>query len=431
MVTLNSAACRQACMLRLARLAPTAAVLVFGLSTAASAQGRAHLSNDLQRHLDAGDATATTVIVTGTQEQVAAIAARHGLRVKRALTSGASLEVPAGKLDEVASDPDVPQLSGDQSTHGEMFVTDVAIGADQAWSGDFASAGSGSASVGSGSSRTNGVTGKGIGVALLDSGVTVVPQLRGQVSARVDMIDAKGTGADEWGHGTHLAGVIAGAGTIESSARGVAPGAHIVGVKVLGADGSGRISDLIEGIDWVIANRRRYQINVINLSLGAPVETSWRNDPVCQAIERAWRVNIVTVTSAGNFGKDDAGHEVLGGARQLPVCDHRGDGEHEGNAVPQRRCDCDLQLARADGDRSRAEAGSAGAGKQGAGIAGAERGDCSAVSGEGNRLRRGCAAGTVGHEHLIRGRRRGGGATAGCESEVESGIDQDAAAGRS
>src|SRR4051812_19407517 len=291
MVTLNSAACRQACMLRLARLAPTAAVLVFGLSTAASAQGRAHLSNDLQRHLDAGDATATTVIVTGTREQVAAIAARHGLRVRRALTSGASLEVPAGKLDEVASDPDVPQISGDQATHGEMFVTDVAIGADQAWSGDYSS-------VGSGFSRTNGVTGKGIGVALLDSGVTVVPQLRGQVSARVDMIDPSGTGADEWGHGTHLAGVIAGAGTLESSGRGVAPGAHIVGVKVLGADGSGHISDLIEGIDWVIANRRRYQINVINLSLGAPVETSWRNDPVCQAIERAWRVNIVTVTSA-------------------------------------------------------------------------------------------------------------------------------------
>jgi len=93
MVTLSSAACRTACMLRLARrstakaaltrLAPTAAVLVFGVTTAANGQGRAHLSNDLQRHLDAGDATATTVIVTGTSEQVAAIAARHGLRVAR------------------------------------------------------------------------------------------------------------------------------------------------------------------------------------------------------------------------------------------------------------------------------------------------------------------------------------------------------------
>ena len=243
MVTLtHSAASRR--MLRPSRLLLAAATFLFA-SVTADAQGRAHLSDDLQQHLDAGDATATTVIVTGTPDQIAAIAARHGLGVRRLLTSGAVLEVPAGRLDELAADADVPQLSGDHVIHGQMAVTDVSVGADQAWA-DIA--------VGSGVGRTNdgagkGITGNGVGVAILDSGVTIVPELKGQVSARVDMMDRKGTGADQWGHGTHLAGIIAGAGSLESNGRGVAPGAHLVSVKVLGADGSGHISDLIEGIE--------------------------------------------------------------------------------------------------------------------------------------------------------------------------------------
>jgi serine protease AprX len=299
------------------RLALPSAVLLFASVTTAAAQGRAHLSNDLQRHLDAGDGSAASVIVSGTQEQVAALASRHGLRIARALASGAVFEVPANKLDELASDADVPHLSGDLPTHGAMAVTDTAIGADQAWQGALAS---GSDGANSRQANGAGVTGKGIGVAILDSGVALVPELRGQVSVRIDMLDRRGDGNDVWGHGTHLAGIIAGAGAVEANARGVAPGAHIVSVKVLGTDGAGRISDLIEGIDWVIANRKRYQIDVINLSLGAAVEQSWRDDPVCQAIERAWRVNIVTVAAAGNFGKDANGNEVLGGVTSPGNC---------------------------------------------------------------------------------------------------------------
>src|SRR5438874_1906377 len=178
MVTLRHFAASRR-MLRPSRLLLAAATFLFA-SVTADAQGRAHLSDDLQQHLDAGDATATTVIVTGTPDQIAAIAARHGLGVRRLLTSGAVLEVPAGRLDELAADADVPQLSGDHVIRGQMAVTDVSIGADQAWA-DIA--------VGSGFSRTNdgsgnGVTGKGVGVAILDSGVTIVPELKGQVSAR-------------------------------------------------------------------------------------------------------------------------------------------------------------------------------------------------------------------------------------------------------
>src|SRR5690349_15890322 len=93
-----------------------AALVLFSSVTIAGAQGRrAHLSQDLQRHLGSGDTTSSTVIVTGTSAQIAAIAERHGLRIRRQLASGAVLEIPAGQLDEVAADADVPQLSGDNA----------------------------------------------------------------------------------------------------------------------------------------------------------------------------------------------------------------------------------------------------------------------------------------------------------------------------
>src|ERR1041385_3949331 len=117
-----------------ARLIFSTAAVSLTLAAGADAQARrAHLSNDLQRYLDSGDSTGTTVIVSGSAEQVAAIAARHGLRVRKPLTSGAVLDGPAGRLEEVAADADVPQLSADRVMRGQMAVTDTAIGADQVW----------------------------------------------------------------------------------------------------------------------------------------------------------------------------------------------------------------------------------------------------------------------------------------------------------
>src|SRR5258706_10853175 len=301
MVTFRlSASSPQDRMLCAARLLLFAAAFVLAGASRAGAQShRIHVSDDLKRHLDSGDATATAVIVAGSPAQVDEIAARHGLRVRRRLSSGAVLDVPAGQLAEVADDKDIPQLSGDHIVRGQMAGTDVSIGADQAWSGQF------------GRGHT-GVTGKGIGIAVLDSGVTMVRELRGQVRARVDMIDPNGNGRDEWGHGTHIAGIIAAAGSLaRNETRGVAPDATIVSVKVLGADGSGHVSDLIEGIDWVIANRQRYQIKVINLSLGSAVEEGWRDDPVCQAIERAWRVVRRLHVGGGCLGKTHCGHRIF------------------------------------------------------------------------------------------------------------------------
>src|SRR5438067_7270905 len=103
------------------RLSLLAAALVLA-GTSAHAQPRAHLSNDLQQHLDAGDRTATTVVVSGAAADVDGFAARHGLEVRRRLTSGAVLDVPAGRLQEVASDTALGPLSGDQVIHGDMAI---------------------------------------------------------------------------------------------------------------------------------------------------------------------------------------------------------------------------------------------------------------------------------------------------------------------
>jgi serine protease AprX len=92
----------------------------------------------------------------------------------------------------------------------------------------------------------------------------------------------------------------------------MAPGAHIVSLRVLGDDGSGVASDVIEAIDWAVENRRAYNIRIINLSLGAPVVQPYRDDPLCEAVQRAVAAGIVVVAAAGNHGRTPDGRSQYG-----------------------------------------------------------------------------------------------------------------------
>ena len=94
--------------------------------------------------------------------------------------------------------------------------------------------------------------------------------------------------------------------------RGIASAARIVNLRVLGDDGSGLASNVIEAIDWAIEHRKAYNIRVINLSLGAPVLQPYRDDPVCEAVERAVAAGIVVVAAAGNYGKTPDGRHGVG-----------------------------------------------------------------------------------------------------------------------
>jgi serine protease AprX len=152
---------------------------------------------------------------------------------------------------------------------------------------------------------SQGMTGRGVTVAVLDSGVAADPDLvspASRILASVNFADQRLV-ADPGGHGTHVAGIIAGNGTRSAGEFvGVAPEANIVDVRVLGSTGSGRISSVVRGIDWVLAHRNTYNIRVINLSFGAPTPTSYRTDPMSAAVEIAWQRGVVVVAAAGNSG---------------------------------------------------------------------------------------------------------------------------------
>ena len=129
--------------------------------------------------------------------------------------------------------------------------------------------------------------------------------------------DWQNYGVDQYGHGTHLAGIVAGSGAgsrTDNNAGyiGMAPGAAIISEKVLDENGIGYVSDVIEAIDWTIENRLRFNIRVINLSLGHHADQDWADDPLAQAVERAVRAGLVVPAAAGNQGKTADGTPVVG-----------------------------------------------------------------------------------------------------------------------
>jgi serine protease AprX len=162
------------------------------------------------------------------------------------------------------------------------------------------------------------VTGQGVTVAVVDSGVRPHPDLTDPVTgasrilASVDFVGDAPRSGDDHGHGTHVAGIIAGNGAASTGAqylrtfRGIAPRAGIVSLRVLDGTGSGQTSSMIAAIDWAVRNRNQYNIRVLNLSLGHPVGESYMTDPLCQAVEQAWRVGMVVVCAAGNDGRKSA-----------------------------------------------------------------------------------------------------------------------------
>lgn len=161
-------------------------------------------------------------------------------------------------------------------------------------------------------------TGSGVVVAVLDSGVEVAHKSlmadskRSSVSFSKDFISDLAT-VDSYGHGTHVATIAAGNAHIAGGAyTGVAPGADIINVRVLDNKGEGLTSDALNSINWVIQNKDTYKIRVMNLSFGTVAVESYHQDPLCKAVEKAWKAGIAVVAAAGNSGKDSQGRKVYG-----------------------------------------------------------------------------------------------------------------------
>jgi len=161
-----------------------------------------------------------------------------------------------------------------------------------------------------------GYDGTGVTIAVIDSGVTDWHDdlAASHIARFVDFVNFQAVPYDDYGHGTHVAGILAGDGADSGGARhGIAPGVSLLVEKVLDETGQGYISNVIAAIDYAIANRDTLGVRIINLSVAAPVSESYLVDPLALAAKRAVDAGIVVVTAAGNLGTDTDGTPQYGG----------------------------------------------------------------------------------------------------------------------
>ena len=223
------------------------------------------------------------------------------------IINGQVLDLPNHVLRQLEARPEIFRVHHDRPTVAHDFRTSITSGARAVQQG-------------------LGFTGAGIGVAVIDSGIAgwhndlssrtpvMYPYGDQRIAAFVDFVNGRTAPYDDEGHGTHVAGIIAGNGH-DSLGRhaGVAPDATLVALKVLDADGRGTISDAIAALDWVLTNRQQYNIRVVNLSVGAAVRESYWTDPFTVAAKRVADAGVVVVTAAGNLGKNASGEALYGG----------------------------------------------------------------------------------------------------------------------
>jgi len=206
-------------------------------------------------------------------------------------------------------------------------------------------------------------TGAGIGVALIDSGVSNHPDLYqgilplSRVVYQQSFVPGNSSANDQFGHGTHVAGLIAGDGLSSTGPvytklfKGIAPGANIINLRVLDQNGAGTDSLVIAAINQAISLKSKYNIRVINLSLGRPVWESYTLDPLCAAVEAAWKAGIVVVVSAGNDGRD---HDDLAAPAFQPPAAQRVAHDDERRRKDQERHGGKARRHRADFKESKA-----------------------------------------------------------------------------
>jgi len=234
--------------------------------------------------------------------------ARLGGRVTRPLpiVHGFAATLPAGAVQELARTRGVRAVSRDgrmrvQATLAATTpptprsVYPKVVRADAVWQA--------------------GATGSGVTVAVVDTGVADVPDLHGRIVQVTDdltgqtsscvNLSGESSCADSYGHGTFIAGTIAGNGaSSQGKWKGAAPGARVLSLKIAGRDGAADVSNVLAAIQWVVSFKDRYDIGVLNLSLGTDSTQSYTVDPLNYAVERAWDAGVAVVVSASNRGPD-------------------------------------------------------------------------------------------------------------------------------
>lgn len=290
-------------------IAATARMLSLCLLMFAATQAlaRPKLSPEL-KHVKGGQAVDVIVQFTSdpTDEHIGKVTRKGALlKHKLSVIHGAAFSsLPAEALAQLEQDPDVAYISPDRAVQGSgLDYTPETVNAPWAW-------------------QQLHLDGTGVGVAVIDSGVYPVADLywyntlTGAYGLRVvysqSFVPGTTDASDYYGHGTHVAGIVAGAGWMSygnhytHQFKGIAPNSNIINLRALDQNGSGTDSSVIAAIQTAINLKSQYNIRVINLSLGRQVYESYALDPLCQAVEAAWKAGIVVVAAAGNEGRNDS-----------------------------------------------------------------------------------------------------------------------------
>ena len=291
-----------------------ALALVTIVPTVARAQTSAKLDSLLRAQAQRLSGRSRVIVQFADQPDATVIARRGGLAGRRLGSLRAQVaEFDNTELATLAAEPSVVHVFLDRSVFPTLERTGAVIGTELA-------------------REQLGLTGRGVGVAVIDSGVTSFhddlhlsrsrsPRRSSRVVHFKDFTQPAHPNLrfserphDDYGHGTHVAGIIAGNGFDSDGARaGIARGTNLVALKVLDGEGHGYISDVIDAIDYAVMMKDRYNIRVINLSVASGVFESYRTDPLAQAARRAVQAGIVFVASAGNLGTDAHGEPQFGG----------------------------------------------------------------------------------------------------------------------
>ena len=223
------------------------------------------------------------------------------------IINGVVLDVPNHVLKRLEAHPSVFRVHHNRPIATHNYRTAVTVGARTV-------------------QQYLGYTGAGIGVAVIDSGVTtwhddltnasaqLYPYGNQRVTKFVDFVNGLALPYDDNGHGSHVSGIILGNGYDSYGQKaGIAPAASLISLKVLDANGAGTISNIIAVLGWVALNAQTYNIRVVNMSVGAAIHESYWTDPLTLAAKRVTDLGITVVTAAGNLGKNAAGNKQYGG----------------------------------------------------------------------------------------------------------------------
>ena len=163
-----------------------------------------------------------------------------------------------------------------------------------------------------------GLTGRGVSVAVLDTGITPHVDFDGRNAVFLDLISGRVRHYDDNGHGSHVAGLIGGSGKASGGRyQGMAPECSFIVLKILDHQGNGRKQDVLKALAWVRKMRVRYNIRILNISVGTTEQEKTLHDLLIEAVDEAWDDGLVVVTAAGNLGPGSGTVTAPGSSRKV------------------------------------------------------------------------------------------------------------------